>query len=284
MRTNMIQSENCSSPSYRILQCSGWVHRTASWLWCEVRWLFVTWLIVMDYLRSGLCSDRSWEHGQQSRSLRQSTKSSVLNLNVRALIWRQNVFLSGDPALSPALLPTCSPLSTVNRPIDHCGLASPPPSCVAPCLALLTWTMAPLPLSCSKERLDNSHWLFLNFPAVRITSSVWCFKVPLIPLGQASPTLAGFSFFKPPPPFFFRAREYSVLLELAVQLKKNKAELCRGVLVLSRHPSRAEFITLHWSHFAKEKMFATIKPSVWSIVWTFSPPVAIKPDLHHIHL
>lgn len=58
--------------------------------------------------------------------------------------------------------------------------------------------MAPLALSCEKEHLDNSHWLFSNCPAGRITSSVWGFKVPLIQLGQASPTLADFSFFSPP--------------------------------------------------------------------------------------
>lgn len=137
---------------------NGWMCQTSYWFWCQVRWLFLTWLIMMDYLRSSLlkfkCSEGSWEHGQQSRSLRQSTERSVVNLNVRSLIWRQKVF-GGYPPVFPTLLCTCSPSAFIRgRSVCIHFLSSSHPSLlgalytVVACLVLLTWTMVPLPLSC----------------------------------------------------------------------------------------------------------------------------------------
>lgn len=118
---------------------------------------------------------------------------------------------------------------------------------VVACLALLTWTMVPLPLSCWKEHLDNSHWLFSNCPAGRVSSSVWCFKVPLIPLVQVFPAFTDFSILPThpptPTPVIFRVKECSRVLEYWLwssrKTKQSKEEpVHRSLLLLLQcHPS-----------------------------------------------
>lgn len=231
------------------------MHQTAYWLWCEVGWLFVTWLIEMDFCRSSLwkfkCSVASWEHGQQSKSLRQSTKSSAVNLNARNLIWRQNLlwFVSfggwGWTRFKTFLLPPVPCTISVHASILSSSLLLCSP--VVACLALLTWTMVPLPLSCWKEHLDNSHWLFSNCPAGRVSSSVWCFKVPLIPLVQVFPAFTDFSILPThpptPTPVIFRVKECSRVLEYWLwssrKTKQSKEEPVHRsfLLLLQCHPS-----------------------------------------------
>lgn len=123
------------------------------WPRCEVKRQFVTGLIVIDYLRGRLlkckCSEGSWEHGQQSRSLKQSTESSVVNLNPR-LNMETKCFL-GYPTMFSKLPCTSSSLAFIHIcPICTHFLLSllPPMSSEGIYLAQMTWTMGPLPRSC----------------------------------------------------------------------------------------------------------------------------------------
>lgn len=73
-----------------------------------------SWWITWGAACGNVSVERSWEHGQQSRSLRQSTESSVVNLNVRTLIRRQKFFFLGYPASLPTPLSTCSPSAFIH--------------------------------------------------------------------------------------------------------------------------------------------------------------------------
>lgn len=159
----------------------------------------------MDYLRGGLWKYKCWEELRTrateqiieaiNRKLYGQFKCEKFNMETKGFVfWGGG---EGNPTLFPAPLSTFNPSTLIH--IHYVFTSSPPSkeSSVVPCLVLLTWTMVPLLLSCEKEHPDNSHWLFSNCPTGRITSSVWCFKVPLIPLEQASLTLADFSFLNP---------------------------------------------------------------------------------------
>ena len=167
------------------------------YLWHDWSW-WITWGAGLWKFK---CSGGSCEHGQQSGLLRQSTKSSVVNLKVRSLIWRQRFFFGGLVIQScSALLLLPQPLSSVLDLLFSSPCPPPPPpteSSVAACLVPLTWTVVALPPSGWKDQLHNSCWLSSNCLAVRITSSIPCFKLPMIPLGQA-PTTPADSFFSPP--------------------------------------------------------------------------------------
>lgn len=155
----------------------------------------------MDYCRSGLWKFKCWEE-LRSRATEQIIEAIDRKLcgqfKCEKLHTETNTFFSFR-LHNLCSFSTCSQSPFIHT-FSHAFSSSPPSSAssAVPCLVLLTWTMAPLALSCEKEHLDNSHWLFSNCPAGRITSSVWGFKVPLIQLGQASPTLTDFSFFNPP--------------------------------------------------------------------------------------
>ena len=85
----------------------GFCVKSDSYLWLDWSW-WITWGAACG----NVSVERSWEHGQQSRSLRQSTQSSVVNLNVRSLIWRQKGFFflrRSYPTLFPTPPVLCRP-------------------------------------------------------------------------------------------------------------------------------------------------------------------------------
>lgn len=252
--------------AYCVKQLIGFGVKSDSYLWLDWSW-WITWGAACG----NVSVERSWEHGQQSRSLRQSTECSVVNLNVRSLTRRQKVFFR----LSNLVPNTALQLLSINLYPYQATMHLLPP--LPPKLSSAMFSAADMNngtiASVLREGATQQFTLIVpNCPAGRITS-FWCFKVPLIPLGQASSTRADFSFFKPPPhppPLLIcRVREYFVRQEYWLCTSR-KAKQCGGHVVLRRHSSQAEFITLHWSHFADKIL----------LEGPF-PPFSIKLHVHH---
>lgn len=151
-------------------------------------WLDWSWWITWGAARGNVSVEGRWEHGQQSGSLRQSTRCSVVNLNVRGLTQRQKVFLWASQ-----LCCRRRSLTVIHRPLSTPGLRVSASSA----LLQLEHEQRRRPLSCERGAPQQLALIMPNCPAGRITSSAWSSKVTPIPLGQASLTLGDFF------PFFF---------------------------------------------------------------------------------
>lgn len=125
-----------------VKQVIGFGVKSDSYLWLDWSW-WNTWGTACQ----NVSVERSWEYGQQSRSLRQSTGYSVVNLNVRKK-------LNTETKRFSLACPTLFPLSISGLSVFTSFPSSL--SSVVPCLVILTWTMAPLFLPCVKERLENA--------------------------------------------------------------------------------------------------------------------------------
>lgn len=159
-------------------------------------WLDWSWWITWGAACGNVSVERRWEHGQQSGSLRQSTRCSVVNLNVRGLTQRQKVFLWASQ-----LCCRRRSLTVIHQPLSMSGLrvsASSAPLSPRRRHVQCCWReQRRWPLSCERGAPQQLALITPNCPAGRITSSAWWSKVMLIPLGQASLALGDFF------PFFF---------------------------------------------------------------------------------
>lgn len=178
--------------AYCVKQLIGFGVKSDSYLWLDWSW-WITWGAACG----NVSVERSWEHWQQSRSLRQSTECSVVNLNVRSLTKRQKVFFR----LSNLVPNTALQLLSISLYPYQASMHLLPP--LPPKLSSAMFSAADMNngtiASVLREGAPQQFTLIVpNCPAGRITS-FWCFEVPLIRRDKHLRLLQIFHFSNPPP-------------------------------------------------------------------------------------